>query len=111
MSLALAEYNAAMPCWSGGAVPYAHLAAALDALEATRSRLAKELVLTNVFRAMLTMKAAPAEIAAACYLLAPAKDAQAGGHRLKPEWHAASGALGISKLLFELVVSQPLVHE
>ena len=77
-------------------MPYAHLAAALDALEATRSRLAKEAILSNAFRSILALQAPPAEIEAACYLLSPAKDAQTGGHRLRPDWEADGKPLGIT---------------
>jgi len=83
LTLPLAQYAPQRACWRrpGAAVPYAHLAAALDALEATRSRLAKECVLSNAFRSLLALRAPPSELEAACYLLSPAKDAQAGGHR------------------------------
>ena len=47
LTLPLAQYAPHRACWRrpGAAVPYAHLAATLDALEATRSRLAKALPL------------------------------------------------------------------
>lgn len=67
-------------------VPYRVLAVALDALEATKSRLSKDTILTNAFRALLAMSASVEEVAASCYLFAPAKDAQSGGHRLRPDW-------------------------
>ena len=60
-------------------LPYAHVAQALDALEATRSRLAKETILLNTFRAALAMKASPLCVEALAYLLAPMKDPQQGG--------------------------------
>ena len=53
-----------------------------------RSRLAKEVILTNTFRAMLANGAPLEEVEAACYLLSPAKDPQQGGHRLRPDWAA-----------------------
>lgn len=75
-------------------VPYALLGAALDALESTRSRLSKEVILTNTFRAMIACGAPPGEIEAGCYLLSPAKDPQQGGHRLRPDWAAGERAAG-----------------
>ena len=68
------------------AVPYSLLAAALEALEATKSRLKKETILTNAFRLMMANNVSVEEVEAACYLLAPGKDAQQGGHRLRPDW-------------------------
>ncbi|CAE7702361.1 LIG6 [Symbiodinium sp. CCMP2456] len=84
-------------CWAkkGAPVPYRHLAAALDALEATRSRLSKDTILTNSFRVMLAMAAPAEEVESACYLFAPAKDAQAGGHRLRPDWVEGGRPLSI----------------
>eukprot|EP00435_Cladocopium_sp_Y103_P013287 s1240_g3.t1 len=76
--------TAGLPAVKG--VPYRVLAVALDALEATKSRLSKDTILTNAFRALLAMSASVEEVAASCYLFAPAKDAQAGGHRLRPDW-------------------------
>ena len=98
LTLPLAQYVPDQACWhhKNGPIPYAHLAAALDALEATRSRLAKDTILTNVFRSILALRAPSAEIEAACYLLSPAKDAQTGGHRLRPDWHPANKPLGIT---------------
>ena len=98
LTLPLAQYAPQRACWRrpGAAVPYAHLAAALDALEATRSRLAKECVLSNTFRSVLALRAPPSELEAACYLLSPAKDAQTGGHRLRPDWQPGGKPLGIT---------------
>lgn len=67
-------------------VPYGWVAAALDALEATKSRLKKETILTNAFRSMMASCLCVEELEAACYLIAPCKDAQQGGHRLQPDW-------------------------
>ena len=36
----------------------------------------------------------PDEVAAACYLCSPAKDAQSGGHRLRPDWEGTD-VLGV----------------
>ena len=48
---ALHLYSPGAAGWPSAApVPYSHIAAALDAVSATRSRLTKELVLTNFFR-------------------------------------------------------------
>ena len=95
IALPLAQYEPTQAHWQrGGAVPYALCAAALDAVSCTRSRLAKELALTNTFRSLLAMAASAEEIEAVCYLLAPTKDAQAGGHRLRPDWE--SKPLGLS---------------
>ena len=95
--MSLAHYLPRAAGWaSGAAVPYAHIAAALDAASSTRSRLIKELVLTNAFRAVLALRAKPAEIEAMCYLLSPAKDAQSGGHRLRPDWSLDSRPLGLT---------------
>ena len=77
-------------------MPYAHVAAALDAVSGTRSRLTKELVLTNAFRAALALGAPAPELEAMCYVLAPSKDLQSGGHRLRPDWAPDSRPLGIS---------------
>ena len=98
LTLPLAQYAPQRACWRrpGAAVPYAHLAAALDALEATSSRLAKECVLSNTFRSVLALRAPPSELEAACYLLSPAKDAQTGGHRLRPDWQPGGKPLGIT---------------
>ena len=41
------------------------------------SRCAKELVLSNAFRSLLALEAPATELEAVCYLLSPAKDAQA----------------------------------
>jgi hypothetical protein len=54
-----------------GIVPYADVARVLDAIAATRSRLAKDAALVDAFRAMLARGARSGEVAAACYLLAP----------------------------------------
>jgi hypothetical protein len=87
LSLPLAQYQPFRAGWQPGTpVPYAHVAAALDAVSATRSRLAKELALTNAMRAPLALGACAADLEALCYLLSPAKDAQSGGHRLRPDW-------------------------
>ena len=97
LALPLAEYTPSAAGWKhGGAVPYAHVAATLDALADTRSRLAKERILTNAFRACLALQTPPAELEAVCYLLAPMKDPQSGGHRICPSWSAASAPLGIT---------------
>lgn len=104
LTLPLHKYRPLEPCWSidtntrascSAQVPYRHLALTLEALEATRSRLDKERILTNAFRSMIAMGGSLAEIEAAAYLLAPAKDPQAGGHRLRPEWVDAR-PLGLS---------------
>eukprot|EP00965_Chrysotila_dentata_P150494 4971217-Pleurochrysis_carterae.AAC.1 len=78
VSQALGDYDPSAPCWrrAGGPLPYAHVATTLDALERTRSRLLKSTILTNAFRAALALRAPPADVIAAAYLLAPAKDAQ-----------------------------------
>ena len=95
-----AELAAYAPCatgWAAGAaVPYAHVAAALDAVSATRSRLIKEKVLTNTFRSALAHGASALELEALCYLLSPSKDAQTGGHRLRPDWSLEARPLGLS---------------
>ena len=97
LGLPLAQYVPSLAGWHRFTpVPYAHVAAALDAVSATRSRLTKELVLTNAMRAPLTLGATPADIEALCYLLSPAKDAQSGGHRLRPDWSADARPLGIT---------------
>ena len=98
LTLPLAQYAPTLACWRqpNAPIPYAHVAAALDALEATRSRLAKDIILSNAFRSILALRAPPSEIEAACYLLSPAKDAQTGGHRLRPDWHPANKPLGIT---------------
>jgi DNA ligase-1 len=104
--LPLSKYRPLDACWqpaigsaSGRAasVPYLHLARTLDALEATRSRLDKERILTNAFRTMLAMGCGQAEVEASAYLFAPAKDVQSGGHRLRPEWSAGARPLGLSR--------------
>ena len=59
----LASYAPHAAGWPTGArVPYAHVAAALDAVSGTRSRLTKELVLTNAFRAALALGAPAPEL-------------------------------------------------
>eukprot|EP00439_Symbiodinium_sp_Y106_P065519 s1130_g10.t1 len=99
LSTSCADFRpaSAAGCWTkkGAPVPYRHLAAALDALEATRSRLSKDTILTNSFRVMLAMAAPAEEVESACYLFAPAKDAQAGGHRLRPDWVEGGRPLSI----------------
>ena len=76
-----------------GRPAYAIVARALDAVSATRSRLAKENALTNALRWGLTAPSINAQdLAALCYLLAPTRDSQGGGHRLEPDWqHVALG--------------------
>ncbi|EOD10715.1 putative DNA ligase [Emiliania huxleyi CCMP1516] len=94
---ALHLYSPGAAGWPSAApVPYSHIAAALDAVSATRSRLTKELVLTNFFRACLALDASPGCLEACCYLLSPAKDAQSGGHRLRPDWSTDARPLGLS---------------
>ena len=58
LALPAAKYDPLSPCWriAAAPLPYAHVAQALDALEATRSRLAKETILLNTFRAALAMR-------------------------------------------------------
>jgi DNA ligase-1 len=91
------EYEPKVGGWPAGApVPYAHLAATLDVVSATRSRLAKENALTNAMRAVLARAPSAADVEAFCYLLSPAKDAQTGGHRLCPDWHESSRPLGLT---------------
>ena len=76
-----------------GRPAYAIVARALDAVSATRSRLAKENALTNALRWGLAAPTTSAQdLAALCYLLAPTRDSQGGGHRLEPDWqHVALG--------------------
>jgi DNA ligase-1 len=76
-----------------GRPAYAIVARALDAVSATRSRLAKEVALTNSLRWALAAPTTSAQdLAALCYLLAPTRDSQGGGHRLEPDWqHVALG--------------------
>ena len=62
------------------------MAFALEALSKTRSRLQKEAILVNMFRSMLSLRASPDDVAAACYLCSPEKDSQSGGHRLRPDY-------------------------
>ena len=93
----LTAYKPQHAGWSPGApVPYALVAAALDAVSATRSRLTKELVLTNAMRSVLALGSQAADIEAVAFLLSPAKDAQSGGHRLRPDWHPDNKPLGIT---------------
>ena len=68
-------------------------ASSRDAVSATRSRLAKENALTNALRWGLAAPTTSAQdLAALCYLLAPTRDSQGGGHRLEPDWqHVALG--------------------
>ena len=97
LNLPLAHYAPHLAGWQRGTpLPYAHIAAALDAVSATRSRLIKELVLTNAMRAAFVLGAEPADLEALCYLLSPAKDAQSGGHRLRPDWSDDARPLGIT---------------
>ena len=78
-----------------GRPAYAIVARALDSVSATRSRLAKEVALTNALRWALAVPATNArDLAALCYLLAPTRDSQGGGHRLEPDWQHV--ALGLS---------------
>lgn len=107
INLPLSKYRPLDACWQpqiglaaregGASVPYLHLARSLDALEATRSRLDKERILTNAFRTVLAMGTGQAEVEATAYLFAPAKDTQSGGHRLRPEWSAGARPLGLSR--------------
>ncbi|KAJ8613692.1 hypothetical protein CTAYLR_003166 [Chrysophaeum taylorii] len=78
-----------------GVAAYEIVSRALDAASQTRSRLAKENILTNAFR--WVSSASDAE--AVCYLLAPVRDAQAGGHRLREDYEHA--ALGLSRRVVE----------
>ena len=80
------QQTASSAACAPGRIPYAHVAAAMDLLAQTKSRLEKERVLTNLFRTLMAMGARPAELAATCYLLSPEKDSQTGGHRLRPDW-------------------------
>ena len=97
LTLPLVQYGPLRAGWRPGApVPYSHVAAALEAVEATRSRLAKELILTNAFRAALALQASAECHEAMCYLLAPTKDAQTGGHRIRPDWSPDSAPLGLT---------------
>ena len=74
---------------------YGVVARCLDAVSATRSRLAKDRALTNALRWAAAAGGAD-DLAACCYLLAPTKDAQTGGHRLRPDY-AAGPPLGLSR--------------
>ncbi|CAE8703731.1 unnamed protein product, partial [Polarella glacialis] len=56
-----------------------------------------ETILTNAFRSMLARAAQASELEAACYLFAPAKDAQSGGHRMRPDWAEGGRPLSISR--------------
>ena len=47
-------------------------------------------------RAMLSRGATAADIEAVCYLLSPSKDAQSGGHRLRPDWAPDNKPLGLT---------------
>lgn len=82
------------PWPAGSPVPYLHLAGACQQLKATTKRLAKETILVNMFRSILIAGASAAEVSAACYLCSPAKDAQTGGHRLRPDWEGTD-VLGV----------------
>jgi hypothetical protein len=66
----------------GGDHPYLQVAAALEELSASRSRLLKERVLVNLFRVCLALEVSERDLVAVCYLLAPVKDSQSGGHHL-----------------------------
>ena len=46
--------------------------------------------------ACLALDASPGCLEACCYLLSPAKDAQSGGHRLRPDWSTDARPLGLS---------------
>jgi hypothetical protein len=62
---------------------------------ATSKRLEKDLILVNFFRTVLRWKCASGEVSSACYLFAPHKDSQTGGHRLRPDFLDDNEALGI----------------
>ena len=103
----LTAYKPQHAGWSPGApVPYALVAAALDAVSATRSRLTKELVLTNAMRSVLALGSQAADIEAVAFLLSPAKDAQSGGHRLRPDWHPDNKPLGITHGAINAAISR-----
>ena len=65
------------------ASPLASVAVALDSLKATTKRIEKDRILVNMFRSLLALEAPTGHIIAACYLVAPEKDSQSGGHRLR----------------------------
>lgn len=91
--------------WEAGAAPYSIIASTFDALRATSSRLDKELLLAEALASLLRKRCPVEEVTAACYLLAPAKDPRAGGHRLLPDWEEGD-VLGVSARSITSAISE-----
>lgn len=66
-----------------GAALYVVVSDALDSVSSTRSRLAKDRALSKAFGRL--RGCGVEEIEATCYLMAPVRDSQGGGHRLQPD--------------------------
>lgn len=84
-----------------GRALYAVVSGALDAVSKTRSRLAKDRALTKAFG--LLRECSIDDIEAACYLMAPVRDAQAGGHRLQADYEHRPLALSYRVVVRALV--------
>ena len=104
-------FDPSRPWGAGSPVPYAHLSEGFELLLMTRKRTIKERVLVNLFRTLLAHGSPPDEVAAACYLCSPAKDAQSGGHRLRPDWEGTDvlgvGPKSIRAAIMEATCASP----